>query len=45
MKRFFKNIAMDLLRISAYLLMIFLAVYAVCFLMSLPEIIGMLIFG
>lgn len=43
--RILKDIGMDMLRIAVYLFLIFLAVLAVCIFVSLPEIIGALIFG
>jgi hypothetical protein len=43
--RILKNIKMDLLRIAVYAIMIFVAIFAICFVVSIPEIIGMLIFG
>ena len=45
MKRIFKNILMDLLRLAIYLIIVLLAILAICILASLPEIIGTLIFG
>ncbi len=44
-KRFFRKIKIALLQISAYLFMIFLVILAVCLIVSIPEIIGGLIFG
>lgn len=44
-KHFFRKIKMDLIRFSVYFFTAFLVVLAVCFVISLPEIIGTLIFG
>lgn len=41
-KRFFRMLKMDLIRLAIYLLIAFLAVLAVCFVLSIPEIIGSL---
>lgn len=35
----------EFIRLAIYAIMLFLAVFAVCFVFSLPEIIGNLIFG
>lgn len=44
-KRFFRMLKRDLIRLAIYLLIIFLAIWVVCFVLSIPEIIGGLIFG
>ena len=44
-KRFFRKLKMDMLRLSVYAVIAFLAILTACFILSIPEIIGMLIFG
>lgn len=44
-KRFFRKLKTDLLRLAIWFCVMFLAAFAVCFILSLPEIIGCLIFG
>lgn len=44
-KRFFREIKLAMLRIAVCAVMVFLAVFAICFVLSLPEIICGLIFG
>lgn len=44
-RRIFREIKVAVFQLAIYLLMILLAVFAVCFILSIPEIIGLLIFG
>lgn len=45
LRKLFWEIRRHAIIISVYLLIAFLAVLAVCFIVSIPEIISMLIFG
>lgn len=44
MKNFIKRLFADILRLAIIAAFIIAAIYAVCFVLSLPEILGMLIF-
>lgn len=44
-RRIVHNMIHTVFKISVYFILLFLAVLAVCFVLSLPELIGMLIFG
>lgn len=44
-KRFFRKIKLALIRLAVCAVLVFLAVFAICFILSLPEIICGLIFG
>lgn len=44
-KRFFRKLKMDLLRLAVYAVIILVTIFAILFIVSIPELIGWLIFG
>lgn len=43
-KRFFRMLKMDLIRLAVYAVMLFVAIWLLCFVLTLPEMIGTLVF-